>query len=262
MLRDITREIAFLGCCNFKFPTDEKALCRPTAPTTISPWARRTDSIPVQVHDEQRKKDVENSLQQVKIGHSRLCFAISASNGLMLNKPSMQHIEVDGQPMLIASMLRKGTAVAIDLGLIVAFASMCFGVISWFIPLDDAKAKLPISTVVFAATFYVVVGRNRWYSAGRRILRLRLVPLPGRAASFFNKAISVHIDPKPPEDNSALAFALCLIGISTGMALLSLAAALATTHIFKPFKNMPRPNRLHCCETDWALTYPRYPVPF
>ena len=40
----------------------------------------------------------------------------------MLNKPSMQHIEVDGQPMLIASMLRKGTAVAIDLGLIVAFA--------------------------------------------------------------------------------------------------------------------------------------------
>ena len=151
----------------------------------------------------------------------------------MLNKPSMQHIEVDGQPMLIASMLRKGTAVAIDLGLIVAFASMCLGVISWFIPLDDAKAKLPISTVVFAATFYVVVGRNRWYSAGRRILRLRLVPLPGRAASFFNKAISVHIDPKPPEDNSALAFALCLIGISTGMALLSLAAALATTHIFK-----------------------------
>ena len=151
----------------------------------------------------------------------------------MLNKPSMQHIEVDGQPMLIASMLRKGTAVAIDLGLIVAFASICFGVISWFIPLDDAKAKLPISTVVFAATFYVVVGRNRWYSAGRRILRLKLVPLPGRAASFFNKAISVHIDPKPPEDNSALAFALCLIGISTGMAALSLAAALTTTHIFK-----------------------------
>ena len=181
----------------------------------------------------------------------------------MLNKPSMQHIEVDGQPMLIASMLRKGTAVAIDLGLIVAFASMCFGVISWFIPLDDAKAKLPISTVVFAATFYVVVGRNRWYSAGRRILRLRLVPLPGRAASFFNKAISVHIDPKPPEDNSALAFALCLIGISTGMALLSLGSSTSHhTHLQNRSRTCRGPTVCTAAKRIGPWTYPRYPVPF
>ena len=74
---------------------------------------------------------------------------------------SLRHIEVDGQQLLMASMLRKGTAVAIDLSLTVAIASMCFGIVSWFIPLDDAQARLPVGAVVVATMVYIVIGRDR-----------------------------------------------------------------------------------------------------
>ena len=145
---------------------------------------------------------------------------------------SMQYLEVDGQQLPIASLLRKGTAIAIDLSLTVALASLCFGALSWFVPLDDANAKAPIGLIVLDAMAYIIFGRDRVYSAGRHILRLKLAKLPGRAASLFNRSISVHIDPAPSEDNSALAFSLCLIGFATVAAAIALSAALATTHIF------------------------------
>ena len=93
-----------------------------------------------------------------------------------------QYLEVDGQQLPIASLLRKGTAIAIDISLCVAMAAMCFGLVSWFMPLDDPQAKGPIGVVMFVAMAYVVFGRDRFFSPGRRLLRLKLAKLPGRVS--------------------------------------------------------------------------------
>jgi hypothetical protein len=143
-----------------------------------------------------------------------------------------QYLEVDGQQLPIASLLRKGTAIAIDISLCVAMAAMCFGLVSWFMPLDDPQAKGPIGVVVFVAMAYVVFGRDRIFSPGRRLLRLKLTKLPGRVSSLFSRSVSVHIDPVPSEDNSPLAFSVCLIGFATIAAGLALAASLSGTHVF------------------------------
>ncbi|MEM7404313.1 MAG: hypothetical protein AAF458_03425 [Pseudomonadota bacterium] len=145
----------------------------------------------------------------------------------------MQYLEIDGEQLVVASLLRKGTAIAIDLSLTVATASVCFGLLSWFVPLDDATAKLPIGIVTLAALSYIAFGRNHLTSFGRRILRLKLVKLPGRQGMLFNRAISVHIDPEPPDENRPLALSLCLIAAATLAAAVALSAALGTTHIFR-----------------------------
>lgn len=145
----------------------------------------------------------------------------------------MQYLEIDGEQLPVASLLRKGTAIAIDLSLSVAAASVCFGMLSWFTPLDDAAAKPPIGVIMMAALCYVAFGRNHLPSLGRRILRLKLVKLPGRVGSIFNRAISVHIDHEPPDENGPLALSLCLIAAATLAAAVALSAALSTTHVFR-----------------------------
>ena len=145
----------------------------------------------------------------------------------------IQYLEVDGEQRPIATMLRKGTAIAVDLSLAVAAASIAFGLISWFVPLDDPGARAPIGVVVAVAMVYLVWGRDRFFSPGRKIFRLQLARLPGNAPGLLGRSTSVHIDPVPPDDSRPTAFSLCLIGVMTAAAAVAMAAGLSSTHIFK-----------------------------
>lgn len=146
---------------------------------------------------------------------------------------AIQYIEVNGEQRPIASMLRKGTAIAVDLSLAVAIASVCFGIVSWFTPLDDAAAKAPIGVIVVVAMIYLVWGRDRFYSPGRKIFRLQLARLPGNVPGLLGRSVSVHIDFEPPDDKRPTAFSICLIAAMTIAAGVALAAGLSSTHIFR-----------------------------
>ena len=146
---------------------------------------------------------------------------------------SIQFLEVDGEQRQIASMLRKGTAIAVDLSLAVATACVLFGVISWFVPLDDAAARTPIGIVVGAALVYLVWGRDKFYSPGRTIFRLQLARLPGNVPGLLGRKVSVHIDPVAPDDKRPTAMSVCLIALATAAAGVAMSAALSSTHIFR-----------------------------
>ena len=146
---------------------------------------------------------------------------------------ALQYIEVNGEQRPIATMLRKGTAIAVDLSLAVTIASMCFGLVSWFVPLDDPAAKAPIGVIIAVAMIYLVWGRDRFYSPGRNIFRLQLARLPGVVPGLLGRSVSVHIDAEPPDDKRPTAFSICLIAAMTIAAGVALAAGLSTTHIFR-----------------------------
>ena len=146
---------------------------------------------------------------------------------------SLQYIEVNGEQRPVASMLRKGTAIAVDLSLAVAVASVGFGLVSWFVPLDDPGAKAPIGAIVAVAMIYLVWGRDRFYSPGRNIFRLQLARLPGNVPGLLGRSVSVHIDAEPPDDKRPTALSICLIAAMTIAAGVALSVGLSTTHIFR-----------------------------
>ena len=144
-----------------------------------------------------------------------------------------QKLEVDGQMLPIASMLRRCTAIAVDLCLAVGVGSVAFYLISLVVPLDSSSAKFPISAVMLLVIAYVGIGRNRFVSPGRHLFRLRLARLPGPVPGLYGKSITVHLDPEPKEDASQTTRACVAVGLSTVLAILSLSAALQTTTVYK-----------------------------
>lgn len=129
-------------------------------------------------------------------------------------------------------MPTKGMALAIDLSLAVGVASLLLCLISTQIPLDTPAARTPIGLCVAAALIYLGVGRDHLFSPGRRILRLRLVRLPGNVPGLLGRSTSVHLDPVPDKGIDPLARAAALIALGTGVSIVSLAGVMSTTRIF------------------------------
>jgi hypothetical protein len=144
-----------------------------------------------------------------------------------------QVLEVDGQMLPIATLLRRGTSIAVDLCLAVGVGALGFYVISLIVPLDSSSAKIPISGVMLLVMAYLAIGRNQWTSPGRKLLRLRLARLPGPVAGLFGKSVTVHMDPVPMDETAQTTRACIAVGLSTVLTILSLSAALQTTTVFQ-----------------------------
>ena len=99
-------------------------------------------------------------------------------------------VEVDGEPRPVASLLRRGAALAVDLCFAVFGAALALDAISFLVPLDTERAVPSILAVAGGLAVYVVWLRDRGasrpggglrygLSLGRRLLRLALVPVAG-----------------------------------------------------------------------------------
>jgi len=97
---------------------------------------------------------------------------------------------VDGEPRPVASLLRRGAALAVDLCFAMLGASLALDALSFFVPLDTDRATGPILAVFGVLGVYILWLRDRGasrpgsslrygLSAGRRLLGLRLVPVAG-----------------------------------------------------------------------------------
>jgi len=144
-----------------------------------------------------------------------------------------QKIEVDGELLPLASVLKRGTAVAVDLCLAVGVGSILFYLVSLVEPLDTGAAKVPIFMIMTLVVGYVAVGRNMMPSPGRKLLRLRLTRLPGPAPGLHGRQVTVHMDPNPTEDGSQTTRACVAVGLATVLSILCLSAALQTTLVYQ-----------------------------
>jgi hypothetical protein len=144
-----------------------------------------------------------------------------------------QAIDVGGERLALASLLRRGTVIAVDLTLTVAVASVLFGLISLTMPLDGQGARAPILGVMLAVLVYLVWGRDYAGSLGRALFRLRVARLPGPVPGLFGRKVAVHRDMPPVITNHQSLSAVVVILAASILAAVMLGMALTTTHVFK-----------------------------
>ncbi|MBT6272992.1 MAG: hypothetical protein HOI95_02530 [Chromatiales bacterium] len=144
-----------------------------------------------------------------------------------------QTIDVDGEQLPLASLLRRGTVIAVDLTLTVAAASIFFGLISLIMPLDGQAARMPIMGVMLGVLVYLVWGRDYAGSLGRAMFRLRVARMPGPVPGLFGRKVAVHCDMPPVITNRQTLSAVVVIFASSSLAAAMLGVALTTTHVFK-----------------------------
>ena len=130
----------------------------------------------------------------------------------------------------LASLVRRGAALAIDMCIAVCVSAFAFFFLSLAVPLDAEGAKLPVFAIVIAAGLYVVCGRDHVLpSPGRWVFGLRLVRLAGPT---LKPATVVAPSSKREEANRAV-WAVITIALSSGLAVFGLAQALKSTLVFR-----------------------------
>ena len=144
-----------------------------------------------------------------------------------------QKIDVDGQLLPIASIIRRGAAISVDLCMAVAVGAFGFYIISLFTPLDTPPAKVPIGLVMCVVVLFMAIGRNRFQSPGRLIFRLKLTRLPGQVPGLYGRSITVHVDPEPTDEGKKTTTACLVVTLCTLLAIYTLSAALHTTTVFQ-----------------------------
>ena len=101
-----------------------------------------------------------------------------------------RRVEVHGGSRPVASLLRRGAALAVDLCFAVCGAALALDLLSFLVPLDTDRAVPPTFAVVGALAAYILWLRDRGashpegglrcgLSLGRRLLGLALVPVAG-----------------------------------------------------------------------------------
>lgn len=137
----------------------------------------------------------------------------------------------DGREARRASLLTRGVAIAVDLILAVATASLLFYLLSLYAPLDTPRSRVPVGVVVALAFAYLVVGRDHVLSPGRWLFGLELARLPGNVPGLMGRRISVYADDASPA-RDPLPRAILAIVLATLLSGLCLTASLTTTLAF------------------------------
>ena len=150
-------------------------------------------------------------------------------------------IEVDGKPRPVASLLRRGAALAIDLCFGILAASLAVDVLSFAVPLDTERATGPILAIFALFALYLLWLRDRGaahpgsglrhgLSVGRRLLGLRLVPVAGPRR--FTRPVTVA-DSSNPDGETMRIMRAVLLGVAASLvALLLLGHAVSRTVVF------------------------------
>ena len=156
---------------------------------------------------------------------------------------SARHVEVEGRPRPVASLLGRGAALAVDLCFAVCGAALALDLVSFVVPLDTDRAVAPIFTVVGALAAYILWLRDRgvpppgggprWgLSLGRRLLGLALVPVAGPRRLARPVTVSV-VEAAKTGDDTARVLRAVLLGVGASLvAVLLLGHAVSRTTVF------------------------------
>ena len=151
-------------------------------------------------------------------------------------------IDVDGEPRPVASLLRRGAALAIDLCFAILAASLAVDALSFATPLDTDRATGPILAIFGALAAYILWLRDRGaaqpgsplrhgLSVGRWLLGLRLVPVSGPRR--FMRPVTVANPPDGTGETLRIVRAVLLAVAASLVALFFLGHAVSRTVVFR-----------------------------
>ena len=153
----------------------------------------------------------------------------------------MRTVEVDGVRLPVASLLRRGTALAIDICFALLAAGLAIDVLAYFVPVDTAAASGFMLPIFGFLALYVVWLRDRGasrpgggfrfgLSGGRWLLGLRLVPVAGPRRLIRPVTVA---DSERTEGETMRIVRAVLVGVMASLvALLLLGHAVSRTVVF------------------------------
>ena len=151
-------------------------------------------------------------------------------------------VEVEGERRPVASLLRRGAALAVDLCFALLAVAVAIDVLSFHVPIDTEQARGPLLSLFGLLVAYIVWLRDRGasrpgggfrsgLSGGRRLLALRLVPVAGPRR--FTRPVTVA-DGAAPEGETMRIVRGVLLGVAASLvALLLLGHAVSRTVVFR-----------------------------
>ena len=163
------------------------------------------------------------------------------SNGLPERFGWTRTVEVEGVQRPIASLLRRGAALAIDLCFALLAAALAIDILAFFVPIDTEPASGAMFAIFGLLGVYIVWLRDRGasrpgggfrfgLSGGRRLLGLRLVPVAGPRRFIRPVTVAGTGD---AEGETKMIIRAVLVGVAASMAaLLLLGHAVSRTVVF------------------------------
>ena len=151
-------------------------------------------------------------------------------------------VEVEGERRPVASLLRRGAALAVDLCFALLAVAIAINVLSFHVPIDTDRAAGPMFSLFGLLVVYIVWLRARGasrpggglrfgLSVGRWLLALRLVPVAGPRR--FTRPVTVA-DTVGAEGETMRIVRAVLLGVAASLvALLLLGYAVSRTVVFR-----------------------------
>lgn len=143
-------------------------------------------------------------------------------------------IEVEGRELPVASMIRRGGALAVDLCIGVLVAMALLWLLSQRLPLDSDDAGLPIVGVVLLVGFYLIWARDHIVpSVGRYVFALYLVRVGAGVPGVLARPITVY-DVTSMRDEYARVGAAVALALTASMISVVLGAhGLTSTSVYR-----------------------------
>ena len=153
---------------------------------------------------------------------------------------------MDGKPRPVASLIRRGAALAVDLCFAILAAALAIDALSFAVPLDTDRATGPILAIFGVLAVHILWLRDRGaappgraprhgLSIGRWLLGLRLVPVIGPRR--FARPITVTDEPDGPGETKRIIRAVLLAVAASLVAMLLLGHAVSRTVVFIAVRN-------------------------
>ncbi len=153
---------------------------------------------------------------------------------------------MDGKPRPVASLIRRGAALAVDLCFAILAAALAIDALSFAVPLDTDRATGPILAIFGVLAVHILWLRDRGashpgralrhgLSIGRWLLGLRLVSVIGPRR--FARPITVTDEPEGPGETKRIIRAVLLAVAASLVAMLLLGHAVSRTVVFIAVRN-------------------------
>ena len=151
-------------------------------------------------------------------------------------------VEVEGERRPVASLLRRGAALAVDVCFALLAVAVAIYLLSFHVPIDTDRAQGPIFALFGLLALYIVWLRDRGasrpggglrfgLSGGRGLLALRLVPVAGPRRFIRPVTVADSVD---PQGETMRIVRAVLLGVAASLvALMLLGHAVSRTVVFR-----------------------------
>ena len=151
-------------------------------------------------------------------------------------------VEVEGERRPVASLLRRGAALAVDVCFALLAVAVAIYLLSFHVPIDTDRAQGPMFALFGLLALYIVWLRDRGasrpggrlrfgLSGGRGLLALRLVPVAGPRRFIRPVTVADSVD---PQGETMRIVRAVLLGVAASLvALMLLGHAVSRTVVFR-----------------------------